>query len=169
MRSSWLLGEGHHRRVASGRRRVRLARSLISNRPDLWLALRMGAWRLLLPILKRTLPLTRLARLMWDGSRTERPRPGREARIAELASVVFRSEHQRGFENCLDRSLVLYRYLSAVGADPELRVGFRKQNGSVEGHAWVSVRGDPVRETPGALDDLEQVVTFKGGMPSTSA
>jgi hypothetical protein len=41
--------------------------------------------------------------------------------------------------DCLQRSLLLYRLLSAVGADPELVVGFREQDGNIIGHAWVLV------------------------------
>jgi hypothetical protein len=134
---------------------------LIARPGDAWLALRMKGWRLLLPVLKRRRPLPRLVSSMWDGEESQ-PRPDREARIAELAIIVFRSQHSQRFGNCLDRSLVLYRYLSAVGADPELLIGVKRAEGNVEGHAWVEVRGRPVEEPPEVLDSLARVTSFRG-------
>jgi Transglutaminase-like superfamily len=143
-------------------RRVRLATSLLARPADLWLALRMAGWRLVLPPLKRRLPVTRLVRLMWKGERSRPVTPGREARIAELARVVYRSEHASRRGNCLERSLVLYRYLSAAGADPQLVVGLRSGEAAVRGHAWVAVRGQPVEEPPQSLAGLTHVVSFRG-------
>jgi hypothetical protein len=143
-------------------RRVRLATSLLARPADLWLALRMAGWRVVLPPLKARLPLSRLVRLM---SRRARSRPvtaEREARIAELARVVYRSEHMSRQGNCLERSLVLFRYLSAAGADPHLVVGIRSGEAAVRGHAWVTVRGKPVEEPPQSLEGLTSVVSFCG-------
>jgi hypothetical protein len=64
--------------------------------------------------------------------------------------------------NCLERSLVLYRYLSAVGADPQLVVGIRGGEEAVRGHAWVTVRGAPLEEPPLTLEGLTRVVSFRG-------
>ena len=122
----------------------------------------MAGWRLVLPVLKRRLPLPRLAAMMWRGEAHPSLEPGREERIAELATVVFRSEHVERFGNCLDRSLVLYRYLSAAGSEPELLIGVRKRDDGVEGHAWVTVRGDPVQESEDVVEGLARVHTFHG-------
>ena len=51
-------------------------------------------------------------------------------------------------EDCLQSSLILYRELSALGADPKLAVGFRRLDDRVEGHAWVFVDG---RVIPGEI------------------
>jgi hypothetical protein len=122
----------------------------------------MAGWRLVLPLLKRRLPLPRLVRLMWLGERARPVTPEREARIANLARIVYRSEHVSRRGNCLERSLVLYRYLSAAGADPHLVVGMRGGEAAVRGHAWVTVRGEPVEEPPHSLEGLAQVVSFRG-------
>jgi Transglutaminase-like superfamily len=148
--------------VATVGRRTRLAASLVASPADAWLALRMAGWRLVLPLVKRRLPLTRLVRLMWRGERARPMTPEREARIAKLARVVYRSEHMSRPGNCLERSLVLYRYLSAAGADPQLVVGIRNGEADVRGHAWITVRGEPVEEPPQSLDGLTQLVSFSG-------
>jgi hypothetical protein len=77
---------------AAVKRRGRIVSGLLASPRDARLSLRMAGWRLLLPILKRRLPLPRLAAIMWAGGGSERE-PEREARIAELAIIVFRSQH----------------------------------------------------------------------------
>jgi Transglutaminase-like superfamily len=151
------------RMTATAGRRVRLLGGLARRPADAWLVLRMLGWRLVLPVLKRTLPLPRLVRLMWAGSGSAAPPPRRLARIAELARVVYRSEHRSKAGNCLERSLVLYRYLSAAGADPELLVGLRADGAAPRGHAWVTVNGIEVEEPPEALEGLAQVLAFGRG------
>jgi Transglutaminase-like superfamily len=148
--------------LATVSRRTRLAASLLASPADAWLALRMAGWRLVLPVLKGRRPITRLVRLMWKGERARPVTPEREARIAELARVVYRSEHASRQGNCLERSLVLYRYLSAAGADPQLVVGLRSGEAAVRGHVWVTVRGEPVEEPPQSLKGLTRVVSFRG-------
>ena len=53
-------------------------------------------------------------------------------------------EGQEGI--CLERSLLAYRFLSGAGADPRLLIGIRVGGGSVIGHAWVVVDGEPLFE-----------------------
>jgi len=47
---------------------------------------------------------------------------------------------------CLSRSLVLWAMLLRRKVSVELRVGFRKQDGKVQGHAWVEHQGAPINE-----------------------
>jgi len=130
---------------------------------------RMIGWRLALPLLKRRLPLPRLVGLMWEGDPAADLSAERCRRIAELTTVVFRSDHRDRPGNCLDRSLVAYRYLSAEGAEPELLVGLRRGDGLLKGHAWVTVKGMPVEESPEPLEHFSRVVSFHGdGVPSQS-
>jgi Transglutaminase-like superfamily len=77
--------------------------------------------------------------------------------------MVFRSEHPYRYGNCLERSLVLCRYLSAAGSDPELLVGMRRgEKDLLEGHAWVVARGHAVGEPPNSLEGYAKVVGFRG-------
>jgi hypothetical protein len=129
----------------------------------------MAGWRLALPLLKRRMALPRLVGFMWEGDRSTHATADRRQRIAELTTVVFRSNHRDRPGNCLDRSLVAYRYLSAAGAHPELLVGLRRGDGLLKGHAWVTVNGVPVEESPEPLDEFARVVAFHGaGVPSGS-
>ena len=91
----------------------------------------------LLGLLKHLVPLRSLAK--WTWCETTGPRD----RVAErrlTANVLRLSKLLRiADRDCLQRSLLLYRLLSAAGADPELVVGLREQDGKIIGHAWVLV------------------------------
>jgi hypothetical protein len=49
--------------------------------------------------------------------------------------------------NCLVRSLTLWAILLRRGLPTDLRVGFRKRDGQIEGHAWVEHNNVPVNES----------------------
>jgi hypothetical protein len=91
----------------------------------------------LLGLLKHLVPLRSLAKWTWCETTSprnpvaERRLTANALRLSKLLRVADR--------DCLQRSLLLYRLLSAVGADPELVVGFREQDGKIIGHAWVLV------------------------------
>jgi hypothetical protein len=90
-------------------------------------------------LLKHLVPLRSLAKWTWCERAGPRD-PVVERRLT--ANVLRLSKLLRiGDRDCLQRSLLLYRLLSAAGADPELVVGFRKQDGKIIGHAWVLVDG----------------------------
>jgi len=48
---------------------------------------------------------------------------------------------------CLARSLTLWTLLRRRGVETELRIGYRKQNGKIEGHAWLEDAGAPINES----------------------
>ena len=134
-----------------------LARLLASPR-DAWLAARALGWLCLLPVLKRALALDRLVRLMWlapSGSARDR---GRERRTIRIVARLSRTSGG----NCLERSLVLYRYLARANADPHLVVGMARPDEYL-GHVWVTVDGRPLLETPETLGGYTEVVTFSAG------
>jgi hypothetical protein len=143
------------------RRSLRRARALrlgIRTPADAWLATRMLAWRLVLPLLKWLLPLPRLVRLMWAGRERGRE-PARERRVIYLARKLSGPGGDGRFDNCLERSLVTYRYLSAAGAEPELVVGVDGEE-DVSGHVWVTLDGQPLHEDGDPLDRFSPVVSF---------
>jgi Transglutaminase-like superfamily len=117
-------------------RRLQSIRWHLRTRADVWLATRMLAWRLVLPALKRIVSIDTLARAMRRG---RGPRPAEEDSVVRLASWIYGSRPLTGGQNCLERSLVLYRYLSQTNPDTRLVVGFRNGERLVEGHAWVAV------------------------------
>lgn len=65
-------------------------------------------------------------------------------RLAFLVGVAARAGFTR--HTCLPRSLVLQRFLIHRGVPAELRIGVRRENGQIAGHAWVEVEGAPVGE-----------------------
>ena len=121
----------------------------------------MLAWRAILPVLKYLLPLRRLVGLMSARPTGRVRRPEREQQITSLVERVF--NHRRSGEQCLELSLVTYRYLGAAGAGPKLVIATRNNGQLARGHAWVTVDGVPVHDSPSLLDEFESVVTFESG------
>ena len=126
---------------------------------DVWLLTRMTGWAAVLPLLKFALPLPRLVQLM-SNARSHRRRPTRERRVSELAQLLYGASRPRFTDNCLERSLVTYRYLGRIGAEPTLIVAVAKDGDDVTGHVWVTVDGNPVQDAPDFLAQYVPLVTF---------
>jgi hypothetical protein len=156
------------------RRHASRLRSAVSTPSDAWLLARIFVWSLVLPIAKRTIPLPQLVRLMRPRGRTAQRDPEREAAIGSLTSWVFRTRPPSARDNCLERGLVAYRYLSRAGASPELVVGVAKEVHRLQGHVWVTVDGRPVHDSPSTLAPFEPIFvvrsdgTLIGTPPSSS-
>ena len=138
--------------------RLRAAVGVLSRPADAWLAVRTVCWMCALPLLKRTLPLPRLVRLMWVPARIPERDPKREERTIRIVARLSRASGG----NCLARSLVLYRYLSRADAGPRLVVGMAKPDEFL-GHVWVTVDGRPLLETRETLGSYTEVVSFGRG------
>ena len=121
----------------------------------------MLGWAFALPVLKRTVALPRLVRLMQGNPGADRGRA--RDRIAALAAWIYDSRFIPARENCLERSLIAYRYLGRADADPELVVGTRRGDTEVLGHVWVLVDGLPVHETDETLAGYVPILSFRGG------
>jgi galactokinase len=143
----------------TGVRRIRtMAGALVRGGvPVAGLAIRMIGWSIVLPGLKVVLPLETLVRLM-----RRRPRRRRHdgAGVGRIVHVAHRTLRSAGRDNCLERSLLVYRYLSAAGAEPVLVIGARTGTSGVEGHVWLLVDGDPVGESAAELAQYEPVTAF---------
>jgi hypothetical protein len=118
----------------------------------------MGAWAAVLPALKFVLPLPRLVALVTPAERAPARDPAREQRVERLAARLYRTP-RLGRDNCLERSLVTYRYLARAGSDPRLVVGMRRED-ELRGHVWVTVDGRPVHDTPDFLAGFVPLMTF---------
>ena len=115
-------------------------------------------WLGVLPVLKHAVPLPRLTKLMWrDGTPSPRD-PREEERVLKVVGGLSR----RAGGNCLARSLVVYRCLSRINADPVLVAGMSRK-GTLVGHAWVTVDGRPLLESPESLDGFVEVLHFGPG------
>jgi hypothetical protein len=97
------------------------------------IGVQLVGWRLVLPILRRTVSLDRLVGLL------AKPRArGRSAGLEQYAVRVARRLWQESEAPCLERSLALHRHLGSAGAKPELVLGIDEAH---RGHAWVTVDG----------------------------
>jgi hypothetical protein len=113
---------------------------------------------LLLGVLKHLVPLRSLAKWTWCEVVWPRDRLAERrltANVLRLSKLLRISDR-----DCLQRSLLLYRLLSAAGASPELVVGFREQEGKIIGHAWVLVDGKSLVEPESDLVRFSPVFRF---------
>ena len=146
--------------AAAMRVRVRGIQREIAGPADLLLGVRMVGWALLLRVLKYLVPLPSLVRMMRGRGGSGREAPDRERQVITLARWACRLIAWSRGGNCLERGLVTYRYLSAIGSRPTLAVGVGRSVHKVRGHAWVLLDGQPVNETAASLRDFETVITF---------
>jgi hypothetical protein len=131
------------------------------------LALRITAWSVVMPLLKRWIRLTSLVRLMWkDPGHPERADSSED--IIRLTARAARVRPTRR-ANCLERSLLAYRFLSGAGADARLVIGVRSDGSMIAGHAWVLVDGAPIHDTPETIADFVPVMEFGAGGSSTES
>lgn len=95
-------------------------------------------------VLKRRLPVDRLAHLF------ESPPRGRALaplRLARLVDGPLRRAYRRSPGYCVERSLLLFHLLRRAGEPARLHFGVApKPGGGLAGHAWVALRGEPVAE-----------------------
>jgi hypothetical protein len=138
--------------------RLGVVRSLVGSPRDVWLLARMAGWASVVPVLKFAIPLPRLVRLVTP--RRRRPRVDAHARVVRLTNLLYGTGAFRLSDNCLERSLVTFRYLVAADAAPTLVVGMRGEGNGYLGHAWVTVSGTPVHDSPALIATLAPVVAF---------
>jgi hypothetical protein len=143
------------------RRHASRLRGSLSTPSDAWLLARIFGWSLVLPLAKRTLPFPRLVSLMRPRKCAAHRDPEHEAVIKSLAAWVFKTRPPGARDNCLERGLVAYRYLSRAGAGPELVMGFAKETGGVHGHVWVTVDGRAIHDSAETLAGFEPIVVVR--------
>jgi hypothetical protein len=151
------------------RSRIRNLQDVIDGPSDLWLGIRMVAWSAALPALKHLLPLNLLMRLMWAKTRTV-PRPDCERKITYLARRIYLARPFLRRDNCLERSLITYRFLAREGMESRLVLGAQKSDGRIRGHAWVTVDGRPVIDGHEELGRFTPLAEFgEGGRRSDAS
>jgi hypothetical protein len=117
----------------------------------------MMLWSLLLPALKRMIPLRRLVALLagTGRGRAEASWP----RIVRWSAALTKLR-PRSRSNCLDRSLLAYRFLTRAGAEPHLVLAVTQAAEGVAGHAWVTVSGEPIHEPAASVTRFTQILEF---------
>jgi hypothetical protein len=142
----------------SGGRKQRLLQLLCSP-SDLWLMIRIMGWALILPILKRIFPLRTLAKFLWSAPKIPDRNFDQEQKIATVIRwiyvFVFSNE-----KSCIQRSLILYRYLSLSHSNPQLYTGIRREKNDWKGHAWILVDGKPFGDFDSHLEDFRPLLSF---------
>lgn len=126
---------------------------------DLPLVTCMFFWSLIVPLLKKVLPIEVLTRLMWTDTRRTAERRNEDF-VVRLSRKLTTDRPFLRRDNCLDRSLIAYRFLSRLGADPKIFLGIKENEGKIEGHAWVLVNGHPIHDEPRRLTDFVVLAAF---------
>jgi hypothetical protein len=137
--------------------RVNRIRTVVSGPSQLLLSGRMLVWAGILPVLKRVVPLSRLVTVMAP-RRRRAPDAKRTQDVVTLARWMYRTRLFR--DNCLERSLVTYRYLPTGNEGSLLVLGVRKGDDGPPGHAWLIVNGVAVHDSDETLEKLIPVVAF---------
>ena len=127
---------------------------------DAVLAAKATAWALVLPALKHVVSVKSLAAVMHLPPRRATRDADRERRIMTFAHWGARLTRWNSGANCLERSLIAYRYLCAAGAHPTLVIGVGRDASGVIGHAWVLVDGQLVGEPESAIASYTRAFAF---------
>lgn len=124
--------------------------------PGGWLlVVRMGVWRVALPVLRRRVALERLVR--FAAAPRDRPRdPARERLIARVGGRLWRDAPGP----CLERSLAVYRQLGLAGASPRVTAGMTNDAGALVGHVWVTLDGVAILEQADPAAEFRALVVF---------
>jgi Transglutaminase-like superfamily len=138
------------------RQRLRTAVKILRRPSDMAIAARTAFWMCFLPVLKRVLPLPKLVRLMWRPAKLQTRSRESEAHLAQLVKRLCRVSGG----NCLERSLILYRFLAHANAEPRLVVALARPEGRFLGHVWVTVDGQALFEAPAVLLEYTEFVVF---------
>ena len=143
-------------------------REVLGSPADLLLLVRLLAWAAALPILKRTRSVSRLVALMTP-STSQRSNARIERNAVTLSRWIYRAPLVP--DNCLERSLLAYRYLVRDSREHRLYLGIRADEGGYPGHAWLTVDDVPVHEPDESLETYVPLVVFDGygNVVSTSA
>jgi hypothetical protein len=81
------------------------------------------------------------------------PGPGsEEGGDAVARAVASAAAHHLWRMTCLPRALVLWRMLAARGVAARVRIGVRRESGTIRAHAWVEAGGRPLAE-PERVDE----------------
>lgn len=145
---------------------IRRLREEIRGPGDGWTAMRVTAWATLLRLSKYAIPLPRLVRFVAAPTRSGPRDRQREQRLVVYARWAARLVRPHDQGSCLERSLVLYRFLTLAHAEPSLVVGFRNHDDRIGGHVWVVLDGQIVGEPEAAVAGYQVAMRFgPGGLP----
>lgn len=122
---------------------------------------RLGALHLALGWAKDFVPVTTLA--AWASRPRRRCRTPPELAIGRVLRAGALVGHPD--RDCLQRSVLLFRELSRIGAPATLAVGFRRVDDRLTGHAWVLFNGVVIAEPAADVSRFVPLMTFESGTP----
>ncbi len=142
------------------RHRIRALQDCVAPQRQWGLAAQVALLRLVMPCLKRWIPLTRLVPAVARvAGRT--PKLACERRLAvKLAWLMFKPLSRSAGGRCLERSLTLYFLLLRKRLPAQLVVGAKLGETATSWHAWVCVQDEPVSEPEETLAGFVPVVAF---------
>lgn len=90
--------------------------------------------------------------------------PGDGAEAARVARLVrAAARHGAMDRHCLTESLVLWWLLRRRGIESEIRIGVRKDGGTLDAHAWVEWDGGALDEQPDVARTFPPLVRSTAG------
>jgi len=127
-------------------RKLRSASQL--SREDWFLFFQAWFWLLVFDLGLRTQPFPRLQ--SYAGQLSARPTSSTEETenlIRKLRIAVDHARYNHLYPmTCLRRSLALQKMLAKRGISVELKIGVRKDEGQLSGHAWLEYQGKTIGE-----------------------
>lgn len=95
----------------------------------------------------------RLAQRPYNHATLTKLLPGRAARYAITAT-----RYSIGTDDtCLRRSLLMSWVLENCNVEHDLRVGLRRNNDALDGHAWIEINGQPLADKLSIQTDYTQI------------
>jgi len=85
-------------------------------------------------------------------------------RIARLVTIA--ANHGLYRATCLRRSVALWWLLRRRGVAAKIRIGVRKDQGTLQAHAWVEHNGQPLNDTQ---DVSARYAVFRDSLPAATA
>lgn len=128
----------------------RATRKIVSHPGEALLLCRMAWWVVVLSIAARRYSLPRALEIV-AGRQPARPvltDPGAQERFARAIDLLLSANVWVFKPICWKRAAVLHRYLARNGTPTRIIFGVRNdKSGTVTGHAWLEVEGQPILET----------------------
>lgn len=135
---------------------MRLARRFVDDFQTTSLLLLL---RISLPLLKRTVGVRRLTGWLCSPSADIAPSEISEERIQRARETMAHGGRLLIGRNCLDRSLAGLWLLRRAGAAPTLVLGAKREQGQLEGHAWLELGNVPLETR---AEEFVRVASFGG-------
>jgi len=127
---------------------------------DFWLLSHVSE---LLIILRLLIPFLNLNKLLSWISRTKHPVSGKCSSLSKtvryIDALLYRfPTNPRG--SCLIRSLALFYFSTRAGLPVRFHCGVRREDTSLEGHAWLSLNGEPFQEIGNPIQTYTVTLSF---------